>query len=323
MEINIIEYRKTRDFGKKLNATIEFLKQNFKPLFKCLLYIAGPPVILGSLLISKAMTFFMTMSFTAELGNTPDEFEIISMSVYIFVAVIFLTIGGTAIVATTYDYMVIYEEKKTTDISVNEVWQKVKKSFWSVLGTMVLITLFLVLIYLIIIIPLFIFFTSAPALVILGFIVVLVAITYLSVVLSMVFIIRQYEGIGFGGAVSRAFGLIRSNWWLTFFLIFIVGLIRGMISSLFMIPWYINFIIFAVHSTQTGSFDDPSLTYQIINYVFLLLYLVSSYLLYCLPLIAIAFQYFHLVELKEAKGLMDKIDSFGNTETQEDEDEHY
>ena len=46
-------------------------------------------------------------------------------------------------------------------------------------------------------------------------------------------------------------------------------------------------------------------------------------MLFCIPLIAVAFQYFNLAELKESKGLMSKIDAFGTTSKEEDEEEHY
>ena len=40
-----IEMRKMRDFSAKINATFEFLRQNFKPLFKAIAYIAGPAIL--------------------------------------------------------------------------------------------------------------------------------------------------------------------------------------------------------------------------------------------------------------------------------------
>ena len=47
---NIIEFQQARDFSKKINVTFEFIKQNFKPLFKSILFIAGPPMLVGSVL---------------------------------------------------------------------------------------------------------------------------------------------------------------------------------------------------------------------------------------------------------------------------------
>ncbi len=49
---NAIEYHHTRDFSRKMNATFEFIRQNFKSLGKSILVIAGPPVLVASLIIA-------------------------------------------------------------------------------------------------------------------------------------------------------------------------------------------------------------------------------------------------------------------------------
>lgn len=47
------------------------------------------------------------------------------------------------------------------------------------------------------------------------------------------------------------------------------------------------------------------------------LYYLAQLLLYALPHVGIAFQYFNLVELKEAKGLMGEINTFGQAKPDE------
>ena len=71
-----IEYHKTRDFGKKINATIEFIKQNFKPLFKAMLFIAGPPIILGSILMAQILDNFMNILTYSTQGLDPELDEL-------------------------------------------------------------------------------------------------------------------------------------------------------------------------------------------------------------------------------------------------------
>ena len=40
--LNRIEFYKVRDFGEVLTVTFDFVRENFKPLMKGWLYIAGP-----------------------------------------------------------------------------------------------------------------------------------------------------------------------------------------------------------------------------------------------------------------------------------------
>jgi hypothetical protein len=54
------------------------------------------------------------------------------------------------------------------------------------------------------------------------------------------------------------------------------------------------------------------------------LYYMAQMLLYALPNIGIAFQYFNLVELKEARGLMNQIKNLGqDNATESRPEEHY
>jgi hypothetical protein len=58
--------------------------------------------------------------------------------------------------------------------------------------------------------------------------------------------------------------------------------------------------------------------------IFFVLYYMIQMVLATLPNIGIAFQYFNLVELKEAKGLINKIDTLGETpaSTHESEEQY-
>ncbi len=68
---------------------------------------------------------------------------------------------------------------------------------------------------------------------------------------------------------------------------------------------------------------DPSTSFLIFNYISLAFYMLASYLFYVLPLLGAAFQYFNLAEKKEARGLMDRLESFGSSQNTPDEEEHY
>ena len=322
-EVKAIEFHKIRDFGQTLTVTAEFLRKNFKSLFKSVLFISGPFVIIGSLLITQVFDNFFTLLTGQAAGITPDPSEFINIFGFMMGGLLVLFLGTTTIVASVYDYMVIYEQKGSNEIEVNEVWSKVKRSFWQVLGTIILYGLIILGAYLVLLIPIFILTAINPGLSFLGLIILAAGLAYLTTSSSLTFIIRSYEGVGFGTAFSRSFHLVKSNWWVTFGIVVIASLIRSTVSSVFIVPTYVSFFITMFDSTRTGTFQEPSLILQIINYITLMLYFIINTVLYALPLVVIAFQYFNLVEKKEAKGLMSKIDSFGTTETIEDEEEHY
>lgn len=316
-----IELHQTRDFGRKLNATIEFIKENFKPLFKCLLFIPGPFVIIGSLLFIQIFQGFMRMSLNQTNPNLQGDFE--NLIIYGIAGGLFLVLGGTAVVATVNEYIKLYE-KQGNEITVNEVWEQVKKAFWTVLGTMILYVLILIGAYLVLLLPLFIFTAISPLMAFPIMLVLLGMMLYLIINLTLLFIIRAYENVGFATAVSRCFKLVKGKWWSTFGILIVTSIIQGTISSIFYIPWYVIMIWNMAHNMDTHTIQEPNLAMEIMGQVFLLFYMICSYIMYCIPLIAIAFQYFNLVEMKEATGLMKKIDDFGTEEKSKDEDEeHY
>jgi hypothetical protein len=53
------------------------------------------------------------------------------------------------------------------------------------------------------------------------------------------------------------------------------------------------------------------------------LYYLAQMILGALPNIGIAFQYFNLVEMKEAKGLLGKINTLGQSQPPSTSDEQY
>lgn len=93
------------------------------------------------------------------------------------------------------------------------------------------------------------------------------------------------------------------------------------ITYVFTIPAGIIGMVGAAHSVQEKTTDQGIV--PAISYVLYALGYIVQMLLYALPILGIAFQYFNLVELKEARGLMDKIELMGNEASQTKSEEHY
>lgn len=322
MQLKQIELHKQRDFGSKLNVTIEFVKRNFKPLYKSIIYIAGPFLLLGSLLMTSVFNYsFQSMG--NPTGTPPDADMFFSLGIKGIGSFVFLLLASVALISVVYEFLKLYEKKGSGAIEVEEVYGKVKSSFWNVLGTVFLYVLLVIAIYIALLIPAFAFGALGGAFAFMIVIVVMVGLVYFFIASSLIFIIRAYENVGFITALTRSLKLIKGKWWSTFGLLFVIGLIQGVVSSIFMIPYYVNTIISTMHTVETGVFQEPSQTTIIVNQVLLLLYFLLSYLMYALPLLGIAFQYFNLREMKEATGLIDKIDAFEDLSNDSKDEDHY
>ncbi len=323
-----IEFHKARDFSQKINDTFEFLKQNFVPLTKSVLFIAGPPVLMGSLMMGSFISDFLNFSqdsFTNPGSSEMAEKYFLSLNFWlqIVLAMLFLIISGVASLSSINNYILLYGEKKSNQIEVGEVWARVKETFWMYLGTMIFFGLLLVVAYIIMLVPIVILSAVSPILVFFGVMGVIAGIFYLLFGASLTFFIRAYEKTGFFEALKRSFYLVRGKWWSTFGLIIILSLIVSTMSYLLIMPWYIATIISSLHDVSTNTFQEPSFNWRLLTIVSFTLYYLAQMVLYSIPNVGIAFQYFNLVELKEAKGLIDEIQTLGNAPDPTSREEEY
>lgn len=325
-----IEFQKTRDFSNKMNATFEFVRQNFSGLIKSLLFIAGPPILLASFFMSNFYSRFLGLSLASQ--NNPEAmteglqemFTGPSFFLQFSGIMIFMVLASVVTVSVVNNYMKEYEEKKTNRIEVSDVWERVRTTFFSYLGTMFFYWLLAVVGYVAVILLVVMFAAISTGLAVLFAIAAGIGFLYALMALSLLFPVRSFEKIGVVEAMSRSFYLIRGKWWSTFGLLMVNWLIGYFIALIFLIPWYIMVFINAMHSiSQTSPVEATTTSSELIMNIFFMLYFLASILLQTLPLIAIAFQYFNLVERREAKGLLSRIDTLGQQAPPTVENEQY
>lgn len=321
-----IEFQKTRDFSNKMNATFEFVKQNFKPLFRSMLYIVGPPALIASLLMGSLMTDYMKMVFgmaALQKGGLTEMFTI-DLAIKVVLLVVVATVTSVITLSTVNNYVILYREKQSNQIEVEEVWARVQKTFWMYFWTILGFVLLAMLAYLLMILPIVALAAVSPFLIFIGVILIIVAIFYLMLSYSLIFVVRGFEPKTFLESFSRSMFLTKGKLWSTFGLIFIFYLIVSVIGSVFFMPWYMTKILGSLHSLTKGEAVPDAGTDWFGIFSTALNYLVT-YMLGMLPQIALIFQYFNLVERKESRGLLEKMQGLGsgdrpqaNTQT-----EHY
>lgn len=267
-----IEFRKVRDFGGLLNVTFDYIKRNFKVLFKSNLLISAPAILLAGVfmgLYQSSMFNFM---------GSPDLEQI---GIPFLLSMFFMMLSYLIITVVTYSHLMLYNQSETESIEIDDVWRMVKKNFFLIFLTGIGYTVIA-------------FF---------GFLLLIIPGVYLSIALSLIFIVRLEEGLGFIEAVKRCTRIISDNWWFTFGVILVVGFIQGFLGGILYIPNYIVTIFIAFTGVDSGSSGLNRTLYilsSIITSFSVLLYMIST--------IAIAFQYYNLVERKEAPGLLKQID---------------
>ena len=292
-----IQLRKLRDFSAKMNATFEFIRLNFLPLLKSIVYLAGPLIILAGIAggYYQKYAFNITEIFGQEYALSEDF--LLSLGSLL----IFSTLATVMAVTVVNIYVKLYLEKEEGAIEVGEVWAGVKANYFKVLAASVLVFLITTLATLFFIIP--------------GI--------YVGVILSLVFTVVIIENVSPFEALGRCFELIKEKWWSTFGLIIVTGIIRGVLAFIFAVPMSL-LAFFNIYHTASGEgyFEEP-VWYETLLILSSIIATAGELVLYAIPLLALIFQYFNLVERKEAAGLMQQIETMEQTEKSKDDQEDY
>ena len=282
----MIQLFQQRDFGAKINATFQYVSQNFRSLGMALLYIVGPVAVVAGIASGVMQSNLLRLS-TDVARSQPDNplaaLQILSQfsSPTFWLAMLFGLLANVAVVLTTYAHMKVYERTKSNVISVADIWAEAQPAIGraiiiSVLGSII----------------------TGVAMVFL-----LIPGIYVAVVLSLALAVTMFEGTDFGGTWDRCFKLIRDKWWSTFGLIIVMAIIAGIVGLIFAIPTGI--IAFFIGAKML---PDVSTVWLVLGNV---IALVGRTLLNAIVYLAIGFQYTNLVERQEGRGLLSAIDSIG------------
>jgi len=307
------DFWRERDFGAKISATFEFIGAHWKPLGKCLLYFVLPCALLmgiGLGLFTNSM-YNQIGGRTAGWHTTVGRPSTSPFEQFNFGGIALGFLGSMLsfllLVGTVYGYVrARLHLPATTPITPAVVWAEIRAR----LGRMLLVVMLVVVVYMVVVmaavalIAVFSRSSNSPVgAVMLGIPLVMALATYLAVVLSLFFPVLWLEEGNVFATVSRCFQLIKGRWWATFGLLFVVGLIQGMLLFIFIIPQYAVMIGKMMHV--------PGLSSDVLGLVAQCIYAVGIMFTYSIPLLTLAFQYFHLAEQKEGWGLRLLVDALG------------
>lgn len=283
-----IEFRQLREFDGIISGTLLFIKQNFKPLLKAVFYLCGFFMLAG--VISTVFTQSQISALSQNFEDGDYNENVSSWSTLhlmrIILQVVFMVLNYTALYTTVLSYIALYVEKGNVAPKVDEVWSYFKHYFFRVMWGGIVMSILWVICFICCIIP--------------GL--------YVTPALFVFYGVIVLENQDFSTAFSRAFALVKDNWWITFATIFVMLIITTLFTSITLIPSYI--ILLTSYFSQKGEALQQGFQFfvavsQHLSQVFLIIPLVTS-----------AFIYYNLVERKESVGLMKRISDFGNSSNQ-------
>ena len=273
-----------RDFGQKINATFDFVVQNFKPLAISLLYIAGPLSLVGGFFMGSYQSGILEMQKSVLESGSSSFDGIYQMVGTVFLLSFFLILANIISSLVIGAYFLEYEAGNR-NITPEIVWNRLKGYIGKAL----------------------IFNFVMGIAVVAGIVFFLLPGIYLGVTLSLMTMILMRENLDLGDTFRRCFYLIKDKWWSTFGLLFVMGIVSSIIGYAFQIPTLILTIMSSLQVKLANT--------EVLMTISGVIATVGGGLVRSLVLIAIVFQYYNLVERREGSGILYAIDNIGKTDT--------
>ncbi len=287
-------FRKEREFGEIISDSFLFFTKNRKDLTRIFLKYIGPYV----LLMVVTSTFYQYK--TGDIFNNidfinPDPDFVINSFTDNFLALALFFISS--IIASIMTYATVLHSIKSFvqnngSLIDAEISAGIKNDFFRILGYTIL----------------------AGLVCFIGFMLCFFPGVYLTIVLAPGLAIMIMEDISVSDAFSKAFKLIKDNWWITFATILVFSILVSILGFIFQLPTFIYAMVESL-TVASNSPEDPSALGDIYqNWFYLLMSaitVIGQYFLSIFSVVMVALVYFNLSEKQEFKGTYDQIDQIG------------
>lgn len=293
MQNNFIQFKKQRDFGSIISDTFQFIRLEYKTIFRLYLKHVGWMLLLlvaaGTYYQYASLTTINTISITE--GVNEYLIETLMSSGLALLILLLTSIAYSALSVTTINAIIKSYVNNKGEINDEEVRQTISRFFGSILGSTVAVAI----------------------IVFIGFILCFLPGIYLFVPLSLIFSVIIFQEKSFSEAFSECFKLIKQNWWITFATILVISILIALVSGIFQIPATVLTVMETMTSIQENSVESgmPNLAKNWVYILFYVIALIAQYILSLVSLITLVFIYFNLNEIHNKTGTLEDIDSIG------------
>ncbi|HEX6914893.1 MAG TPA: hypothetical protein VF145_06610 [Chitinophagaceae bacterium] len=286
-----IHLRKLRDFGENLGDTFQFIRQEFKPLLRNFLLIAGV-FLLGAAIVTAIFQTEIAILFRDIDADGPGmRFVALLLTKYL-VVLLCLMVAMAAMQTTVACYMKLYDQSGVSP-SLEQVWEEFRKHIFTVL----ILALIKGILYLI------------------GFALCILPGIYLMIVFAPMTFVVVNEHASVGTAFNRCFALSRQNFWLSTAIYIVAYIIYSAAGGI--LGFALSLItgieeLFSTHHVP-GTIDT------VVNSVSN----TFSALFYIVFIVSVALNYYSLEEGAEGTGIMRRLESIGGSPVRQENEEEF
>ena len=320
-----IELHQERRFSEKLTVSFNFIKQNFKGLFKPMLFVALPVALIGSYFMSEYLSLLFINTSNPFGDMTSSEGITFAVSYLLLVTV--TTLGYFFLMCIVLAYISLYDEHKNDSVSV---FTRIKERAGRFIGYNIVYGIifsiaFLIIGAIILGFPIYIMVQdSSSSTVVFGILFFLLMMFVFFVFLLLFggfFYILQcvlfYENLDFTGNITRTLKLLKGNWWNSAGYLLVSSFIVSIMYSVFYMPSYILIMI----NSFGVAMGEESIN-QVVLIISSFVSMLGVFLLSPLFHVFFSFQYYNLTEKLDGTGLLHQLGQLG-AEANDNDDESY
>jgi hypothetical protein len=300
-----INFKEKRNFSEIMNATFGFIKQEFSPMLKILLFTVAPVALLAGIFFHYLINFVIDMF---QMFNNPEVsggYIFKNLAINFGLTITSYVVATIMVSAVVFGYIKVYvDEGPDIDISLGKITKWLKWDFWRLLLAAIVLSFLGFFVQ--------IFVNLLP---LLGAFIYMFISVFVTAITYLIYMIMVYERNSFFRSFSRSFELITNFWWVSFGLVAVTMIIQWSLSLSVAAPSAVAYGVYIYHTVKSANeaVVHYSPFWQVIGAVFTALASIMVLMLQAITLTAMAFHYFNLVESKEGPGLMEQIDKIGTT----------
>lgn len=281
-----IQLRKIRDFGDNISDTFQFIRQEGKSLVLSFLVVGGIFMFINAIVsgIYQKQTFGFMDSLSEGIFNPEQTF---SMFTPMYFAVIILSVVTYSAMITVVAVYTRFCDEENRTPSTAEVWQSFSKY----------------------IVRTIVFGFLQSILVIIGLVMCIIPGIYLLVVFLPAPFIIVHENLGISDTFNRCFTINRQGFWQSLGIYLVAGIISSVVSGILGVLLGIVVGLGTYFSSAQMS-TVMAIVMSVVS--------VVQYFFYLILFIAVALQYYNLVEQLEGTGLERRISLIGDTKQHRD-----
>ena len=295
-----------RPFGEKLNASFDFIKENWKLLLKFSTYLLLPLSLIQALSLNGIMGGAMGLS---SLGNRVEMFDdpsaLIDFGLYYGLYMILLMIGSVTLTSLVYTMIRTYNEREERLQGVT--LRDLKPLLLHNVKRLLLMTLLCIGVAFLVMIIVVVLGVLSPF----TFLLTIPLLIAFSVPLALLAPIYLFEDISLMEAFRKTFRLGFATWGGILLISLIMGIIANVLQGVTMMPWYIATLVkYFFAMSDTGSETTVSAGYSFILYLLGIIQTFGAYLSMIFSLVGLAYQYGHATEVVDSITVETDIDNF-------------